>query len=117
MTVLYVIRDFKKGNREMSEVLLNRREYFRIKFPQPTCGELKFFSIKGELVNSKHTPTRVKDIGGGGLKFLTNLKFPVTEEILFVFTIKMGEMNISAKGFIVRKKERKNFHMQNLNMV
>lgn len=70
----------------------DRRKYFRIKFTQPLEANLSILEIKGKKVNVGNTKVLIKNIGPGGLCFISNIRLPVDEQIILQFkTYLIGE--------------------------
>lgn len=69
-----------------------RRKFFRIKFPRLLETDLTILEIKGRKVNVGNTKVLVKNIGPGGLCFISNIRLPVDENIILQFrTYLIGE--------------------------
>lgn len=62
-----------------------RRKFFRIKFPRLLETDLTILEIKGRKVNVGNTKVLVKNIGPGGLCFISNIRLPVDENIILQF--------------------------------
>jgi len=86
----------------------NRRKFFRIKLPLSLEAILEVLEVKGNQVNIGKTKVLIKDIGPGGLCFISNIKFPVRNEIILQFTFKLLEEEIKVRGYIIRIREAKN---------
>ena len=69
-----------------------RRKFFRIKFPRLLETDLTILEIKGRKVNVGNTKVLVKNIGPGGLCFISNIRLPVDENVILQFrTYLIGE--------------------------
>lgn len=62
-----------------------RRKYFRIRFTQPLEADLSILEIKGKKVNVGHSKALIKNIGPGGLCFITNIRLPIDRSIILQF--------------------------------
>lgn len=78
-----------------------RRKFFRIKLPLPLEAILEVLEIKGRKVNVGNTKVLVKNIGPGGLCFVSDIKFPVRNEMILQFTFQLLEEEIKVRGNIV----------------
>lgn len=67
------------------EVIEDRRKYFRIKFTQPLEADMSILEIKGKKVNVGSTKVLIKNIGPGGLCFISTIRLPVDEGIILQF--------------------------------
>lgn len=82
-----------------------RRKFFRIKFTQLLESELTVLEIKGKKINVGNTKVLVKDIGPGGLCFISNIKFPVEKGIVLQFTMQLVGKEIKVYGHTVWVEE------------
>jgi hypothetical protein len=82
-----------------------RRKFFRIKFPQLLEANLTILEIKGKKVNVGNTKVLIKNIGPGGLCFISNIRLPVDDKIIMQLrTFLIGEV-IRVYGCIVWTRE------------
>ncbi len=63
-----------------------RRNYFRIQFPELLEAVLSIVEISGKKVGISNTNVLIKNIGPGGLCFISNILFPVRRDIILQFT-------------------------------
>ena len=77
-----------------------RRRFFRINLPLPLESVLEVLEIKGRKVNVGNTKVLIKNIGPGGLCFVSDIKFPVQNSIILQFTFQLDE-EIKVRGNIV----------------
>lgn len=82
-----------------------RRKFFRIKFSQLLEGELTILEIKGRRINVGNTKVLIKNIGPGGLCFISNIKFPIEKDIILQFTTELMEKGIRVYGHPVWTEE------------
>lgn len=64
---------------------VERREYFRLKFYQLLKADLRILKIKDKKMNVGNTKILIRDIGPGGLRFISNIKFPLEREFTLEF--------------------------------
>jgi diguanylate cyclase (GGDEF)-like protein/PAS domain S-box-containing protein len=78
-----------------------RRKFFRIKFSQYLEAELSIIELRGKKVNVGNTRILIKNIGPGGLCFVSKIKFPVTRDILLQFTMQLLGKEVRVFGYSV----------------
>jgi len=78
-----------------------RRRFFRINLPLPLESVLEVLEIKGRKVNVGNTKVLIKNIGPGGLCFVSDIKFPVQNSIILQFTFQLLDEEIKVRGNIV----------------
>lgn len=83
----------------------NQRSFFRINLATPLCSKVSIDMIKNKEVKTKEVNTCIKDIGPGGLSFLSHLEFPVREDIILNFTVILLKRKMSFQGKIVRTQK------------
>lgn len=83
----------------------NRRKYFRLELNKALCGNVEIVQIKGKSIHTKITKVCIEDIGPGGLRFVSDLKLPVTNEIVLEIEIKLLDEYVKLLGIIVRRKD------------
>lgn len=83
----------------------DRRKFFRIDFTQLLESDLTILRIMGNKVNVGDTKVLIKDIGPGGLCFISNIKFPIKKEIVLQFTTQLIETEIKVYGHPVWTEE------------
>ncbi|MFA7412011.1 MAG: GGDEF domain-containing phosphodiesterase, partial [Tissierellaceae bacterium] len=64
---------------------VERRKLFRVKFTQLLEADLTILEIKGKKINVGNTKVLVKDMGPGGLCFISNIRFPVERDMTLQF--------------------------------
>ena len=94
-----IIRGVSKIPRE------DRRKFFRIQFTQLLESDLTILKIKDKKINVGDTKVLVKNIGPGGLCFISNIKFPIEKEIVLQFTTQLIETEIKVYGHPVWTEE------------
>jgi len=81
---------------------------FRVNLFYNLDSEMKIKSINGNKVNLDSTKVLINDIGPGGLKFISNLTFPVNPGVIFNFKTVVLNETINVFGYIVWKQESLN---------
>ena len=84
------------------------RKSYRIKYETPICTKISIVNVNGKAVITGTGHICVEDIGPGGLKFLSGLDFPVTENVIIQFGWEIEESVTEFYGCIVRKEHYKN---------
>lgn len=88
-----------------SQVIEERRKYFRIKFMQRLETKLTILAIKGKKVNIGNTKVLVKDMSPGGLCFIANIHLPIGREIILQFSSRLIEEEFYLQGYCVWTNE------------
>lgn len=81
------------------------RKYFRIRFPYLLETALTPILVRGKEVNAGKTDVLVKNMGPGGMCFISDLKLPVGKEILYQFSNEILEEELKAFCYVVWMKE------------
>jgi diguanylate cyclase (GGDEF)-like protein/PAS domain S-box-containing protein len=88
----------------------DRRGYFRVNFPSRKKGWLTVKAVRGKSVNAGKAPIDIKNIGGGGLCFLSDLDLPAGNQMLLAFGFELKDDPFVLNGHIIwKKKLRKGF--------
>lgn len=77
---------------------VNRRKYFRVSFNRLLEGRLTIAELYGRSVNVGNTKVLIKNIGPGGLCFLSTIRFPVDRHIVLRFTFELADENVEILG-------------------
>lgn len=85
-----------------------RRKFFRIKFLRILEANLTILEIKGKKVNVGNTKVLIKNIGPGGLCFITNFRLPVDDKIIMQFKTQLIGEEITVYGCIVWSRDIEN---------
>lgn len=67
------------------------RKFFRIELNNLLESEFTIDKIKGKKINVGKTKILIKNIGPGGICFISNLKLPVKKDIALQFTMRLIE--------------------------
>lgn len=77
---------------------VERRKFFRVKFIQLLEADLTILEIKGKKINIGNTKVLVKDIGPGGLCFISSIRFPVEQNMVLQFSTELIGEKITVYG-------------------
>ncbi|WP_186843791.1 EAL domain-containing protein [Acetobacterium tundrae] len=77
---------------------VERREYFRIMFYRLLKADLRILKIKDKKMNVGNTKILIRDIGPGGLRFISNIKFPLEREFTLEFETTILNKTIKTYG-------------------
>ena len=86
--------------------LKDRRKYFRIKFHQPLEAKMTVISFKSKNINVGNTKVLIKNIGPGGLLYVSNIKLPIDKDISMLFTTNLLGIEMKFYGSPVRIREK-----------
>lgn len=82
-----------------------RRKYFRIPLTFPLVASMTLVRVHGRNVNLGKTEVLIENIGLGGLRYLSDLKLPVSKDILIMFETTILGKTVQLCGSIVWTKE------------
>lgn len=83
----------------------DRRKFFRVKFPQFLEADMTILRVKGKKISVGNTKVLIKNMGPGGLCFISNMKFPMDREFIIQFTTQLLESDLKVYGCPVWAKE------------
>ncbi|MGI6629469.1 MAG: PilZ domain-containing protein, partial [Bacillota bacterium] len=83
----------------------NKRKLFRVKFPQLLETDLTVLEIKGKRVNVGNTKVLVRDMGPGGLCYISNIKLPPEKDLILQFVGHLLGTEIKVRGYTVWAEE------------
>jgi diguanylate cyclase (GGDEF)-like protein/PAS domain S-box-containing protein len=86
---------------QKSEVIENKRKYFRIKLDFPLAANMTIVKIGDKKVEVGKSEVLIENIGPGGLRFLSNLKLLVHPTIIFSLETQILGENIQFYGKIL----------------
>lgn len=75
-----------------------RRKYFRIEFSFMLEAIMTIMEISGKKAQIGNTKVIVKNIGPGGLCFISNIRFPITRDIILQFSTQLLGKEIKVFG-------------------
>jgi hypothetical protein len=84
----------------------NRRKFFRLPLPHPLSSDVTIIRIKDNVIESGSAQVLIEDIGPGGLRFVSDIKLPVTPQVILEFETKILHHTLQLPGYIVRKIDR-----------
>jgi diguanylate cyclase (GGDEF)-like protein/PAS domain S-box-containing protein len=67
--------------------VVDKREYFRVKFQYPLLGQMTIKEIRGKKVDVGFTNILIENIGPGGFMFVSNLDFSIHSNIYYHFQL------------------------------
>lgn len=82
-----------------------KRKFFRIKFNQLLEADLTILKLKNKNLNVGYTKVLIKNIGPGGLCFISNIKFPIQKDISLQFITRLMDYEIKLTGCPVWTEE------------
>lgn len=77
---------------------VERRKLFRVKFIQLLEADLTILELKGKKINVGNTKVLVKDMGPGGLCFISDIRFPVEKNMILQFKTELVGEQITVYG-------------------
>ncbi len=83
----------------------NKRKYFRVEFKNLLIADMTILELKGKELHVGNTKVLVKNISAGGLCFVTNLKIPVSRDLIMNFTAYLAGKILNIRGYAVWMKE------------
>lgn len=86
----------------------NKRNYFRIYFKTPLCASMTIALINNKPINTGKTRVCIEDISASGLRFISNVKMPISEGIILDFVTHIFNDVTQFSGYIVRRNEIEN---------
>lgn len=94
-----------KADDEPIQPVKERRMYFRIPFEHPLMATMTLEKVHGRKVNLGKSEVLIENMGLGGLRFLSDLKLPVSREFVLEFQTTILGQKIHVYGYVVWKKE------------
>lgn len=79
-------------------VTVERRRYYRYRFPYPILGFLTIVEFNGHAVTVGKSPVLIENISLGGMKILSNLKLPVNQDMKFNVTFDIMNEHFEIAG-------------------
>lgn len=80
----------------------HQREYFRLRLEHPLCAEMTIVLVKGKTMEIGSTTVLIEDIGAGGLRFLSHLKMPASDQLVLQFETELCSQPLTMYGHVVR---------------
>lgn len=79
----------------------DNRKHMRIEFTYPLVAEMTMTMFKMKKIDLGKSEVFVKNICAGGLNFETGMKLPVSDDIIFEFTVHIMGQTYDFKGVII----------------
>lgn len=89
-----------------NKTIQNRRKYFRIKLPLPLSAQMTILTFRRQKVSLGSTEVLIIDISPGGLRFMSHLRLPEQEEIVYNFSTNLDHTSLHVSGKIVWATEQ-----------
>ncbi|WP_162595837.1 EAL domain-containing protein [Bacillus sp. CGMCC 1.16541] len=83
----------------------NQREFHRVLFPSPIEAFVTIQEYKKKRVSTGKSPILLENISGGGIGFLSTIKFPVQTDMILAVTMTLLGESFTLLGTIVWEKE------------
>ncbi|WP_400164308.1 PilZ domain-containing protein [Brevibacillus sp. TJ4] len=80
----------------------HKREFFRLNLDPPLCADMTIVLVKGKTLETGSTRVLIEDLGAGGLRFLSHLKMPASDQLVLQFDTELCGKKISMYGHVVR---------------
>lgn len=84
---------------------INNREFFRIQLKNALCSDLMVVKVKDKHVKTGKAKVLIDDISAGGLRFISDLKFPPNSNVILQFETEILGKVLLLYGYIVRNQE------------
>lgn len=91
----------------------DRRKFFRIEFDSLLETNMTILKMAGDDIDIGNTKSLIKNIGPGGLCFISNIRFPVEKNLVFKFSTNLVEKEIIVYGNPVWTDEIDNLEESN----
>ena len=88
----------KVANNAQIKPQKERRKFFRIQFYEYLESTLTILEIAGKKTNLGHTKVLIKNMGPGGLCFISNIRFPVKRNVILQFITELLDEEIIVYG-------------------
>ena len=91
-----------RGERMNGVQVGHQREYFRLRLEQPLRAEMTIVLVKGKTMEIGSTTVLIEDIGAGGLRFISHLKMPASDQLVLQFETELCSQPLTMYGHVVR---------------
>lgn len=88
----------------------DRRKFFRIKFHQLLESDMTIMNLKGKNVNIGNSKVLIKNIGPGGLCFISSIKLHIDSDITLLFKINLLDKEFKVYGHPIWIDEYYNYN-------
>ncbi|WP_186673095.1 EAL domain-containing protein [Sporosarcina sp. BP05] len=107
-----------KMNSEIESLpTIEKRKYFRIDLQYPLEAFMTVSEINRKKVQLGSTKVLVKNIGPGGLGFVSNIKLPARSDIVLKFETTIIDKEMTLYGTIVYDEEQENLHRYGVKFI
>jgi DNA-binding response OmpR family regulator len=96
------LEDVSNVNSVADEDVNEKRRYFRVKTFVPICSDMRIMQIKDKVVDTPFTKICVLDLSAGGFRFLSELKLPISSEVVLEFQTNILDNKLLLIGHVVR---------------
>lgn len=79
-----------------------QREYFRLKLEHALCADMTIVLVKGKSMEIGSAKVLIEDLGGGGLRFLSHLRMPASDQLVLQFETEICSQHVQMYGHVVR---------------
>lgn len=86
----------------------DRRKFFRLEFEDYLIAEMTIQKMAGKEIRIGNTEALIKNIGPGGLCFISDVHFPVEKDLVFKIMTHLNGEDLSILGRPIQSKEIKN---------
>lgn len=83
----------------------NQRHFFRIPLDPKPCGKISILKIKEDFIETKNREVCIEDISAGGVRFITDLDFPLVDDVVYSFEFELLDQVFVICGKLVRREE------------
>jgi hypothetical protein len=90
------------------EIKVDQRRFLRLKSKSKLFSDIAVVKVKNQPVKTGKKQIIVTDICLGGLQFISNLKFPVSSNMMLSFKLQIIDDIILLYGYVIRMQELKN---------
>ncbi|MFD1677639.1 putative bifunctional diguanylate cyclase/phosphodiesterase [Alicyclobacillus fodiniaquatilis] len=93
---------------EDAETLPAEHKYVRAALPNPIIASVTVIAMNARPLSSGLSEVLVLEVGPGGLRFVSNLRFPTNQGLVLLFKMNLFNIVIELEGFVVWSKEVEN---------
>ena len=88
-----------KSNDLIALPFTERRKYFRMTLPALLEAYMTIIEVGGQTKKLGNTKIIIQNIGPGGLRFLSNIRFPIQRDMILRFGIRLMGKDINVYGY------------------
>lgn len=92
-------------NDTKTELREERRKFFRIHFYESLEADMTILEIQGKRIKIGTTKVLIKNMGPGGLCFISNVRIPIKRDVILQFTSQLLGGDIKVQGCPVWREE------------